>query len=105
MIERFKDLTERVLPNMAREQHWQVRFDHCFKRICLDNAFEDVWYRHLRRPAERHLSEPELSRAVEIALRLTEEGRPLLELLNNRSLRWRGKQTRTESTRPPKKAS
>ena len=76
---------------MAKEQHWPVRFDHCFKRICLDNAFEDIWYRHLQRPAERYLSGPELTKAVEIATSLVEEGRPLLEQLNKKSLQWRGK--------------
>ena len=61
-IARFKHLTETVLPALAREHHWPIRLDHCFKRICLDHAFSDVWYHHLKKPAERHLTgEPSLA--------------------------------------------
>ncbi|MBV9308115.1 MAG: hypothetical protein JOZ45_18360 [Acidobacteriaceae bacterium] len=41
-IKQLKEWIERVLPQIAKEQQWPIRFDHCFKRICLDNAFEDV---------------------------------------------------------------
>ncbi len=88
---RFKELTEQLLPDMARTERWPIRLDHCFKRICLDNAFEDVWYNHLKRPAERYISEPALSRAVAIAEQLYTEGLPVLAVLNRNSLTWRGK--------------
>lgn len=90
-IERFKQLTEEVLPALAREQRWPIRLDHCFKRICLDHAFGDVWYRHLARPAERHLQGDALERALQCAEDLASQGLPLLQERNVASLRVRGK--------------
>ncbi len=90
-IARFKQLTEVRLPALASEQHWPIRLDHCFKRICLDAAFEDVWYDHLKRPAERHLAGEALSRAVAAAERIAAEGPPVLRVLNLASLGYRGK--------------
>lgn len=88
---RFKHLTETALPVRAREEHWPIRLDHCFKRICLDHAFGDVWYRHLRKPAERHLAGEALDRAVQCAEDLLREGLTLLTERNLASLRYRGK--------------
>ena len=90
-VARFKELTEVVLPGIARAGRWPIHLDHCFKRICLDHAFEDVWYRHLPKPAERHLSGAALERAVACAEALARDGRPLLEERNAASLRYRGK--------------
>ena len=86
---RFKELTERLLPERAHTERWPIRLDHCFKRICLDNAFEDVWYNHLKRPAEQNIIEPAISQAVAIAEQLYHEGLPLLSSLNRKSLTWR----------------
>lgn len=88
---RFKELTEELLPALAREHRWPIRLDHCFKRICLDRAFGDVWYRHLRRPAERHLTGPPLARAVQCAEEIVRFGAPALLRHNQASLRLRGK--------------
>ena len=94
-VARFKELTERGLPELARAERWPIRLDHCFKRICLDWAFEDVWYRHLAKPAERHLQGEPLARAVACAEALLAGGRAVLRERNAASLRWRGKgQTR-----------
>ncbi len=90
-IARFKHLTEVLLPTLAREQRWPIRLDHCFKRICLDHAFNDVWYNHLKRPAERHLEGEPLDRALKAAERLAAEGLHTLQGLNAASLRYRGK--------------
>ncbi len=90
-IARFKELTESVLPAKAQEQRWPIRLDHCFKRICLDAAFEDVWYRHLKRPAERHLAGEPLARALGAAERIVAEGAAALRPMNEASLLWRGK--------------
>lgn len=60
-------MTERVLPERAREERWPLRLDHCFKRVCLDYAFGDVWYKHLSKPAERHLAGDDLERGVRCA--------------------------------------
>lgn len=90
-IARFKELTERILPEHARQQHWPIRLDHCFKRICLDYAFSDVWYNHLARPAERHLHGEPLRRALRCAEELAVGDRTLLDERNKASLHWRGK--------------
>lgn len=90
-IARFKHLTEFALPALAREQRWPIRLDHCFKRICLDYAFEDVWYNHIPKPAERHLTGAPLSRAVHCAEELLSTGLSLLKERNAASLRYRGK--------------
>jgi hypothetical protein len=91
LLARFKKLTEDTLPARAKEERWPVRFDHCFKRICLDCAFEDVWYRHLARPAERHLRGEALERAIRCAEALLDGGLPVLRERDAASLRWRGK--------------
>lgn len=91
MVRHFKALTEAELPAMARMHRWPIRLDHCFKRICLDHAFADVWYRHLPRPAERHLRGEALQRAVQCAEDLMACGLPLLRERNAASLRVRGK--------------
>ncbi len=90
-VAEFKRLTETVLPALAREQHWPIRLDHCFKRICLDHAFGGVWYHFLPRPAERHLHGPALERAIACAEEIAAEGRPTLDERNTASLRFRGK--------------
>ena len=90
-VAEWKQLTERFLPAMARERRWPLRLDHCFKRVPLDHAFEDVWYRHLPKPAERHLEGEALERALACAREIAEEGEPLLRQRNEESLRYRGK--------------
>ncbi len=90
-IARFKRLTEEILPALAREHHWPIRLDHCFKRICLDHAFEDVWYHHLKRPAERHIEGEPLLRALTCAEDLALQGLPFLNVRNQASLSYRGK--------------
>lgn len=90
-IARFKLLTEHLLPARAKEQHWPLRLDHCFKRVCLDHACHDVWYRHLKRPAERHIYGEALARALRCAEDLLADDGTLLRKRNQESLRWRGK--------------
>ena len=90
-VAQFKHLTECVLPERAREQHWPLRLDHCFKRVCLDFAFGDVWYRHLRKPAQKYLEGEPLARALRCALDLAGGDARLLESRNQQSLVWRGK--------------
>lgn len=90
-IARLKELTERTLPMRARELDWPIRLDHCFKRICFDAAFDDVWYRHVPRPAEKHLAGEALTKALRCAEELVTGDRALLDVRNRDSLRWRGK--------------
>ena len=90
-VARLKELTEQVLPARARELHWPIRLDHCFKRICFDAAFGDIWYKHVQRPAEQHLAGEALARALKCAEELATGDRALLDARNRDSLRWRGK--------------
>ena len=87
----FKHLTEVALPAKARAERWPIRFDHCFKRICLDHAFADVWYNHLPKPAERYIAGEPLNRAVQGANDLLTGDLLLLQERNQASLRYRGK--------------
>ncbi len=90
-VAEWKRLTEDVLPRLAAEGRWPLRLDHCFKRVCLDYACNDVWYRHLQKPAERHITGEALQRALHCARSLAAEGEPLLRQRNEESLRYRGK--------------
>ena len=90
-VARWKTLTEHTLPQLARLHRWPLRLDHCFKRVCLDHAFADVWYRHVRKPAERHIEPEALGRAIACAEEIVAEGEPLLRLRNRESLQYRGK--------------
>lgn len=86
---RFKELTEHILPRRAREEGWRLRFDHCFKRVCLDNACGGVWYDFIAKPAERNMTEEQLALAIELAEAIARDGWRLLDELNRKSLRWR----------------
>ena len=88
---RFQRLPELDLPERAPSLRWPLRNDHCFKRICLDYAVQDVWHRHLAKPAERHIHGEALDRAVRCAEDILREGEPLLRQRNVESLRYRGK--------------
>ncbi len=90
-IARFKHLTESALPERAHAEHWPLRNDHCFKRVCLDYAAGDIWYRHIAKPAERHITGTTLTRAVQCAEDLLREGKSLLQQRNRESLTYRGK--------------
>ena len=90
-ITQFNLLTEQTLPTRARELHWPIRLDHCFKRICLDHAFQAPWHTKIPRPAYRHLRGDPLDRALTCAQSLTTGTRELLDRLNRESLTYRNK--------------
>lgn len=91
LVGRFKRLTEVELPARARGERWELRIDHCFKRVCLDWACQDCWYRHIQRPAERNMADQTLKRAVGCAEEILAGGSAVLKERNAASLRWRGK--------------
>ncbi len=91
LVARFKHLTEVELPARAKAEHWPLHFDHCFKRVCLDHAFGDVWYKHLPKPAEKHIDGEPLRRAVACAEVILAGGMEELRARNRESLDWRGK--------------
>ncbi len=94
LVARFKHLTEVELPARAKAEHWPLHFDHCFKRVCLDWACGDVWYKHLKKPAEKHIDGEPLDRAVACAEVILAEGVAVLQERNRQSLGWRGKLSR-----------
>ncbi|GAC1525971.1 MAG: hypothetical protein NVS2B8_11280 [Vulcanimicrobiaceae bacterium] len=84
---RYLELIRDVLPRVARERGWHVRFDHCFGRIVLDNVLGRCWYDVLdrRRPAYRQLDDDQLERAIALAESVPTD----LRELDARSLAWR----------------
>ena len=88
LLERWLELTRRVLPAMAPAQGWPIREDHCFMRVCLDAVAGAPWREVIRAPATRHMSVAQLAAAVRVAQDIAD--RPdTLAALNARSLRQR----------------
>jgi len=85
---RWLELTRVVLPDMAAEQGWPIRFDHCFMRVCLDAAIGRPWHEAVRRPAIRNLELHQLQAAVVVAEGIAADP-GTLPLLNDASLAWR----------------
>ena len=92
--QQYLHLTNEVMPNVAKEQHWPVQFNHCFQRIILDALFEDCWYHHLDRnsriPAYRQLTEAQLAQSITIGERMIASPEEVKQL-NRQSLAHRGK--------------
>ena len=95
---RYLDLTNRVLPDLAQQRRFPVRFNHCFQRIVLDNLFNGCWYDMLNRreSAYRQLTEQQLEGAIALAEAMVNQPDDYLEQLNQNSLRWRRKPTRED---------
>ncbi len=91
--EQYLDLINHQLPAKARQTAMPVRFNHCFARIVLDNLFGGCWYGYLSRqqPAYKQLDETQLKQAIALAQSMLRSPKTA-ELLNQNSLRWRGKQ-------------
>ncbi len=88
LVARWLDLSRRVLPGMAAAQGWPIRLDHCFMRVCLDEAMGGPWTAVLRRPAIRSMTEAQLLATIGVAEAIV--ARPaLLAGLNARSLEHR----------------
>jgi len=92
LIATYMYLTKKVLPSIARSDRtdWPVSEDHCFQRIVLDHVCGGVWYKHLGRPAYKHLTKDQAQRAEELCRDIA-DGRVDLKQLNQQSLIWRGK--------------
>ena len=93
--ELYLNATAEVLPQLARENNWVIRFDHCFQRVVLDNVFDDVWYNHLDKsgsePAYRQLNRDQLVSALNLCRDMEKAGGEKVEELNRKSLKFRGK--------------
>jgi len=75
---------------MTAAHGWPIRLDHCFMRVCLDDAIGVRWDTVVQRPAVRRLTDAQLARAVATAERIVADP-ALLGPLNHASLRMRGK--------------
>ena len=73
---------------MAAAHRWPIRLDHCFMRVCLDDALGVRWDTAVARPAVRHLTDAQLARAVATAERIAADP-ALLRPLNAASLQMR----------------
>ncbi len=88
LVAHWLDLTRTTLPGMAAAHRWPIRFDHCFMRVCLDNALGCPWHQAVRRPAIRHLEPDQLRAAIRIAEGIAADP-ATLPALNAASLAWR----------------
>lgn len=91
----YLELTNTVLPDLARDRNFPVRYNHCFQRIILDNLFGRCWYEVLERkriPAYQQLTEAQLETAIALANRIIAQPDAYLQQLNQNSLNWRGHQ-------------
>ena len=86
--QQFEKKTEAVLPTKARKD-WPIHLDHCFKRVVLDNTVNTKWDRKIDRPAIDNMSYGQLKKANRIADTLIEDGKPMVERLNKKSLKYR----------------
>ncbi|MBD2090776.1 hypothetical protein H6F67_13025 [Microcoleus sp. FACHB-1515] len=96
--DRYLELTNQTLPDLAKQRRFPVRFNHCFQRIILDNLFGGCWYDRLDRKqgaAYRQLTEEQLEQAIAIAEAIIAQPDEYLIELNQNSLRWRGKSKRS----------
>merc|ERR1711972_1281312 len=82
------------LPVAARfERGWPIQLDHCFMRVALDNYFGKCWYEVLdkQKGAVKCMSDRQLAGAISVAERLLDGGRAAVMVMNQRSLKLRGK--------------
>ncbi len=87
---RWFELTREVMPSLAAERRWPVRFDHCFQRILLDHAVGGPWRDHIKPPAYRNATDAQLREAAALGDAVI-SGKADLAALNRQSLEWRGK--------------
>ncbi len=91
---RYLELINKVLPQIAKKRQFPVKFNHCFGRIILDNLFGCCWYEVLERKqgsAYKQLTEEQLSKAIALAEAMIAQPNEYIVQLNYNSLRWRGK--------------
>ena len=88
LVAHWLNLTRGVLPGMAAAHRWPIRLDHCFMRVCLDNALRRPWHETVRRPAIRHLDLAQLQGAIAVAEGIVADP-ARLPALNQASLEWR----------------
>lgn len=90
LTEQYLDLVNRQLPRAALQRRYPVRANHCFARIILDNLFQDVWYRHLAKPAYKNMNGEQLRAAIALGQQYLQDPQSCF-IANANSLRLRQK--------------
>jgi hypothetical protein len=86
----FNYMVENMLPELADEHGWSVRFNHCFRRICYDVAVGDKWDSICDRgPAYEHIALADLVTAYSCARMMAIVGEPVVTVFNEVSLMYR----------------
>lgn len=88
----LSQMANRQFPAAARAGGFPIVHNHCFLRVVYDHLFEKKWQEVLdpKKPAYRQLDETQLRRAIAIGHEVMAD-RERCEIMNARSLRWRGK--------------
>lgn len=85
-----------TFPGVARREGYPIVHNHCFLRVVYDNLFGRKWQEvlDLKKPAIHQLDETQLRRAITLGNEVIAD-RATCEMMNERSLRWRGKARKT----------
>jgi hypothetical protein len=95
LVEQYSDLVNHKLPEAARrDRRYPVRFNHCFARIILDNVCGCEWYQVISKPAYKNMTTEQLECAIALGKQYLEDP-DLCVTANEKSLAFRGKQSRT----------
>jgi hypothetical protein len=88
LLAHWQYLMNDVLPNMVDANRWPISQNHCFMRVCLDTALGTPWYKFVKRPASRHMTDDQLRAAIAVAQQIVESPK-LLSKLNHESIEGR----------------
>jgi len=94
--EELRIQANKTFPAVARREGFPIVMNHCFLRVVYDNLFQQKWQRVLshERPAIHQLDETQLRRAVALGNEIIAD-RQACEMMNERSLQWRGRARKT----------
>lgn len=76
------------LPKAATQHKWPIRFNHCFRRVIYDNVLQGKWDTIISTPGKDHLSDQQLSHAIQLGLSYLKDSDKLIED-NKKSLSYR----------------
>lgn len=91
-VDKLEERCDDVLPRLAEDGGWPVRFDHCFRRICYDVACGGHWKEAI--DGETFIEDADfqyVQKAACIAIRMIHDGPRYAERVNEESLAYRGK--------------
>lgn len=92
--DRWNQLWRHELPAYSKATGGPVKWDHCCARIILDNVFGGHWKDHILAPANKHMTDDHLVRAITLSEQVL-AGTADLHVLNWRSLHWRSQKRRS----------